>query len=105
MIINGYEGTLTIDSVDGQNNVNGSTSLAGEPTIQVIGVWGERDLKVSLLRVDARPSEIQALTGHLFQVRGRTDPIYYLAGDLEVFKGNTINGNQVAWFATKSVVG
>jgi hypothetical protein len=95
MNANSYAGSLFIDAIDAVNNVTGRTQLRDEPEIQIRGAWDESTGKLDFIRLDSDPNQLQSFTGFLFNDgSGKT-----LAGTFQVYKGNTINGLDVGWYA------
>jgi hypothetical protein len=77
---NGFQGTLSIDSVDDNGNVKGSAY--GNP---IQGFWDEIAQKLSFTRTinPADPSTLQIFTGYMFQSGGS----FTVAGSFQAFSG------------------
>lgn len=94
---NGFQGTLTIDSVDGSGNVKATFNF-GKPE-KLFGLWDESGRKLTLVR-DSSPgqmSAIQVYTGYLMAGKA-------LAGSFEAFAGTGGTGvrNVFGWLANKT---
>ena len=100
MNADGFTGGLFLDAIDNNNNVTGRTRLIHEQEIQVKGAWDESAGKLDFIRLDNDPNQLQSFTGFLFNDgSGKT-----LAGTFQVYKGNTINGLDVGWYAHMDLI-
>jgi len=102
MNVNSYYGSLFIDTIDVHNNITGRTRLVNEQEIKIFGAWDEATGKLSFIRQVAGNdvNQMQSFTGFLFNDGdGKT-----LVGTAQVYKGNTINGFNVGWYAHLQII-
>jgi hypothetical protein len=103
---NGYDGVLSIQQVDAQGNLGGSTVFGD----RVDGFWDDRSKRITFIRVidSSNPSRNQVYTGYLMdnQPNNQTDGKMALAGSFEAFKGTGgIAPRPVyGWFAKPQVI-
>jgi len=110
IIANGFQGRLSIASIDAQGNLSG-TWVEGAQTSQIQGYWNEDGKRITFVRTIGNPSTFQVFTGYLFDP-GATfcqsgDIRQMLAGSFEFFNstGGKASRNISGWTARFCVVG
>ena len=95
---NGFSGTLSIQEVDAQGNLSGSSVFGNE----ILGFWDESSQKLTFMRLFGpdNPSTFQIYTGYLMVPQPGVT--LALAGTFEAFQGSggTAQQSLFGWFAT-----